>query len=85
MASGTPALTSFAGAWPEVISSGTDSTLVNIENQKGINDTLRALLADIDVLEKMGKSGFNKILASYTVEKEANALCDFFKQVQNEK
>jgi mannosyltransferase len=82
MASGTAVLVSEAGAWKDVVRNGTDGFVVPCGDVDATRKALEKLLADPEQLITMGASGLQRIKDKYTVEQEANALCDYFEAVQ---
>ena len=83
MASGVAVLTTKAGAWPEIIENGiqgycVDNTLENISGKLG------EMLADHKKLIEMGQQGRQLVLKKYTIEREARALCDHYKTMQEQ-
>lgn len=83
MASGTAVLTSEAGAWKDLVDDGKEGRIVACDDLAAITQALDDLLSQPERLEEMGKVGREKVLANYTVENEAKALCDFFEALRN--
>lgn len=81
MSSGAAVLASKAGAWPEIIEDGLHGFLVDINNPQAIAAKLDKLLSNIDQTKEMGKAGREHVLAEYTVEQEAQALCSVYRTV----
>ncbi len=79
MASGTAVLASEAGAWKDIIEDGVDGRIVPCGDLAATREALADMLASPDELEEMGRKGHVKIREHYTIEREAEALCDFFK------
>ena len=82
MSSGAAVLTSEAGAWPEVIRNGIDGYVVPINDGQAITDKLNNLLAEPQRLMQMGVDGRKHVMEHFSVEREANELCAFFKDLQ---
>ena len=79
MSSGVAVLTTEAGAWPEVVRDDVDGFVVPVNDLTAIKDKLDFLLTDVQRLTELGNNGRERILQSYTVEREAQQLCDFFR------
>lgn len=82
MASGTAVLASEAGAWKDVVRDSTDGFVVPCGDIEATRSALIELLADSNRLITMGESGLQRIQEKYTIEQEANALCDYFSTLQ---
>ena len=72
-----------AGAWPEIIRQGVDGYVVPINNQQAVTQKLALMMEAPEKLTQMGKSGRQRILDNYTVEREAQELVSFFHKLQN--
>ena len=83
LASGTAVLTTTAGAWPEIVENDVNGYIVDINDQAAVTQRLKDLLASTQRLEDMAKKGRQQIENKYTVEQEAQALCDFYKHLQS--
>ena len=81
MASGTAVLASEAGAWKDIVEDGVDGRIVPCDDLTATRVALAEMLKSPEKLEEMGEKGHLKIEAHYTIEREARALCDFFKKV----
>ncbi|MDF1738948.1 MAG: glycosyltransferase family 4 protein [Verrucomicrobiales bacterium] len=79
MASGTAVLASEAGAWKDIVDDGIDGRIVPCDDLDATQKALGDMLESPDELETMGRKGRLKIEQHYTIEREAKALCDFFK------
>ncbi len=79
MCSEAAVLATEAGAWPEVIRQGVDGYVVPVNDIEQIKDKLDNMLSDHNRLVKMGQDGRQRVLDHYTVEREAQQLCDFFR------
>ncbi|TXG97994.1 MAG: glycosyltransferase family 1 protein [Rhodocyclaceae bacterium] len=79
MSSGTAVLASHAGAWPEIIEEGIEGYTAPCGDIAATRAQLEKLMSKPELLPIMGERGRNKVEQFYTVEREAKALCDFFK------
>ena len=82
MASGTAVLTSEAGAWKEIVRDGIDGFVVPCGDVEATRGAFAKLLSDPNKLDKIGRNGHQRICDTYTIEREAAALCTYFKQLQ---
>ena len=82
MASGTAVLASEAGAWKEVVRDGIDGYVVPCGDVSATREKLALLISDSCDLEKMGATGMQRVKDHYTIEREAEALCDYFRSLQ---
>ncbi len=85
MASGCPVVATRAGAWPEIISEGEDGWLACPNDPDDLARALRtALTLNEASLTKMGQHAHDKMVRSFSIEREADgiiAVCDkLFKQ-----
>lgn len=79
MSSGTAVLASHAGAWPEIIEDGIEGYTAPCGDITATRIQLENLMREPELLPIMGERGRKKVEQLYTVEREAKALCDFFK------
>ena len=79
MSSGAAVLASEAGAWPEVVRQGVDGYVVPINNLEAVTDKMSLLLSNEEELLQMGCNGRERVLESYSVEREAKELVAFFR------
>lgn len=79
MSSGAAVLASEAGAWPEIIREGIDGYTVPVNDLAAVTEKMSLLLSDEDKLKAMGKSGRQRVLENYSVEREATELTAFLK------
>lgn len=86
MASGTAVIASEAGAWKEVVRNEIDGYVVPCDDVAATNQALTKILAkqSAELLE-MGANGHQRIQDRYTIEQEAQSLCNFFKKLQSKK
>ncbi len=82
MSSGAAVLATEAGAWQEVVRQGVDGYVVPVNDLEAVTEKMTELLADPERLTQMGQAGRQRVLEHYTVEREAKALCDFFRSLQ---
>ncbi|MFC7006370.1 glycosyltransferase family 4 protein [Pseudobowmanella zhangzhouensis] len=71
-----------AGAWKEIIREGQDGYVVPVNDTDAVADRLALMLADREKLTAMGKAGRERVLADYSIEREARQLLDFFDSLQ---
>lgn len=82
LASGAAVLTTTAGAWPEIVENGVNGYIVDINDQEAVTQRLCTLLSSPQALKKMALQGRKQIEEAYTVEQEAQALCEFYQTLQ---
>ena len=83
LSSGTAVLTTTAGAWSEIVEDGENGFIVDCNDQQAVTNRLQQLLSDEDTLATMGHNGRQQVLEEYTVEQEATALCQFYRDLQD--
>jgi mannosyltransferase len=81
MASGVAVLASEAGAWPEIVEEGRDGRIVPVGDVGATRAALDAMMANPDELAAMGARGREKVERDFTVEREARALVDYYREV----
>ncbi len=81
MSSGAAVLASEAGAWPEVVREGTDGYVVPINDLPAVVEKMDLLLSDEEKLAQMGVEGRERVLAHYSVQREAKELVTFFRSL----
>jgi len=81
MSSGAAVLASEAGAWPEVVRAGTDGYVVPVNDLPAVIDKMDLLLSNEDTLIQMGIDGRERVLAEYSVQREAKQLVAFFRSL----
>jgi len=79
MASGAAVLASEAGAWKDVVRDGTDGYIVPCDDLAATQGKLDSLMSRPNRLIEMGRAGRQRVEEHYTIEREANAICDFLK------
>lgn len=80
MASGAPVVATRAGAFDMVVRDGVDGFIVDCGDARAMEEKLRAMLADPARLADMGRSARERVLSSFTIEKEAAALNAVYKK-----
>jgi mannosyltransferase len=83
MASGVAVLTSEAGAWKDIIENGIQGYCVPTGDVNAIQEKLELMLDDPKKLTEMGKAGRTHVEKHYTNKKEAEQLCEFFKELSS--
>lgn len=81
MSSGAAVLASEAGAWPEVVREGTDGYVVPVNDLPAVIDKMDLLLSNEEKLVQMGIDGRERVLAHYSVQREAKQLVAFFRRL----
>jgi mannosyltransferase len=79
MSSGAAVLASEAGAWPEVVREGIDGYVVPVNDLPAVVDKMDLLLNNQEALVQMGINGRERVLAHYSVQREAKQLVVFFR------
>ncbi|MDB4284058.1 glycosyltransferase family 4 protein [Akkermansiaceae bacterium] len=83
MASGSAVLASHAGAWQDIISEGIHGFTVPCDDLSATREKLATLISDHDTLLEMGRAGRRHVEEHYTIDREAQSLCDFYRKIQN--
>jgi glycosyltransferase involved in cell wall biosynthesis len=73
MACGRAVLVSGAGIWPQVVDDEVGSSF-ETGSTDSLMSVLRELLADPDLLWRMGKSGRQRVIEQYSLEREASKI-----------
>jgi len=81
MSSGAAVLASDAGAWKEVVREGIDGHVVPVNDLAAVVDKLDGLLSDKNKIIQMGVAGRERVLQHFSVEREAEELCEFYKSL----
>ena len=81
MSSGAAVLASEAGAWPEVVREGTDGYVVPVNDLPAVVNKMDLLLSNEYKLAQMGIDGRERVLAHYSVQREAKQLVAFFRNL----
>ena len=81
MASGTAVLASEAGAWKDIVREGKDGFIVPCDDIEATQTKLNLMLASHEALATMGLQGRKHVEQHYTLEREAQTLCKFFRQL----
>lgn len=79
MSSGAAVLASEAGAWPEVVRQDEDGYVVPVNDLPAVIDKMDLLLSNQEKLAQMGVNGRARVLAHYSVVREAKQLVEFFR------
>ena len=82
MASGCAVLASHAGAWQDIIREGVDGYTVPCDDREAVQDKLELLLAEPEQLPPLGEAGRARVEDRYSIEREAAALCDYYRCLQ---
>jgi mannosyltransferase len=84
MASGSAVIASEAGAWADMIQDNSFGRLVPIDDLQATESALDALVSlSTEELESMGAIARKQIVEHYGIEKEAERLIQFYRNVQN--
>jgi mannosyltransferase len=78
MSSGAAVLASEAGAWPEVVEEGKNGYVVPVNDLPAVVEKMDLLLSDPQKLAQMGVAGRARVLAHYSVQREAKQLVEFY-------
>jgi len=84
MSSGVAVLASEAGAWPEIVDDGVDGWIVPCGDVEATRARLAEAMSDPERLAAMGARGRDKVEASYTVEREARELVEYYRGLMGE-
>ncbi len=79
MASGCAVLASHAGAWQDIITEDLHGFTVPCGDVTATRERLARLLTDN--LNTMGKAGRHHVEQSYTIQREASALANFYQEI----
>lgn len=82
MGSSAAVIATEAGAWKEVVREGVDGYCVPCDDVESLTEKLDLLMSDPTQLDSMGKEGRQRIEEEFTVQREAKALCDYFKTLK---
>lgn len=81
MSCGVPVIATRAGAWPDIIEDGVDGYLIDIGDANTLETRLRTLMMDEKRRQTMGENSRRKVVTEYTVEREAEALLDYYRSL----
>lgn len=81
MASGVAVVASEAGAWPEIVEDGREGRIVPIGDVEATRSVLHELMQAPASLAAMGARGREKVERDFTVEREARALVDYYREL----
>lgn len=79
MSSGIAVVATEAGAWPDIVDDGNDGFLIPTDDVQALAARLTTLMDNEDLRSRMGNNGREKILANYTIEREAKALLNYYR------
>lgn len=82
MSSGAAVLATKAGAWPEIVEQGVQGYIVPINDQSAVDEKLQELLADREKLKEMGIKGRERVIKYFSLQHEAERLCELYKSLQ---
>ena len=83
MSSSCAVIATTAGAWPDIIREGVDGYIVPVDDVDAVAQRIQTLVTEPDLRTSMGKSGRAHIESNYTIEKEASALCQIYRSMQD--
>ncbi|MEJ6728776.1 MAG: glycosyltransferase family 4 protein, partial [Akkermansiaceae bacterium] len=83
MASGSAVLASHAGAWQDIISEDVHGFTAPCGDVSATREKLATLISDHEKLLEMGRAGRRHVEEHYTIDREAQSLCDFYRKIQN--
>ena len=81
MATGLPVISTFHSGIPELVEDGVSGVLVNERDVCALSQTIQELLANVDRWPIMGKSGREKVLQEFNINKLNEQLEHLFKGV----
>ena len=82
LACGTPVVTSDTGAWPWIVDSEVGG-VVRAGDLESLTEKIRLLLSDRVRLRKMRVVARQRVVTRYSIESEANALNQFYRQLMS--
>ncbi|TCS37640.1 glycosyltransferase family 4 protein [Reinekea marinisedimentorum] len=77
-----PVIATRAGAWPDIIDSGKDGLLIDVEDLDQLKASLEQLMRSAEQRQSMGAYAASKIDRQYTIEREASELLSYYQSVQ---
>lgn len=81
MSSGAAVIATQAGAWPDIIQDGVNGYLIPVADSSALADRLDTLMNEHDGRKKMADRGRQTVLEHYTVEREAESLLAYYRQL----
>jgi mannosyltransferase len=78
-----PVVATRAGAWPDIIDDETDGYIIDVSSEPQLRERLTALMESQVLRETIGRSAAEKVDQKYAIEREADALLIYYKEVQN--
>jgi len=79
-----PVIASSGGALPEVVADGETGILVPPMDPEALSEAIKALLADSELRDKLGRKGRERVQRLFTWEKAAEEHTDYFQEVIDE-
>lgn len=68
-----------AGAWPDIIRPGQDGYIIPVADSDSLSRYLKRLIDNPELRSELGAAGRAKVLQHYTVQREAQALLDYYR------
>jgi colanic acid/amylovoran biosynthesis glycosyltransferase len=81
MACGRPVVTTDAGGTREAVRDGVEGFVVAPRDTDALVDSLRTLWRDPELRRRMGEAGRERVLAEFTLERQADRFADFYDRV----
>jgi len=78
LSSGAAVIATEAGAWPDIIRDGDNGYLIPVDDDRELEDRLETLMSDTAKRRTLAERGRQTVLRDYTVEREAQALLDYY-------
>jgi colanic acid/amylovoran biosynthesis glycosyltransferase len=78
MAMGIPCVTTYVAGIPELIRDGIDGLLVAPSDLDGLVEALARLMSDVNLRERIAKSGRERVLEKYDLRKNVEQLATIF-------
>ena len=82
LACGTPVVTSDTGAWPWIVNSEVGG-VARAGDLESLTEEIRLLLSDRIRLRKMGVAARQRVVMQYSIDGEANALNQLYRQLMS--
>jgi colanic acid/amylovoran biosynthesis glycosyltransferase len=81
MAAGLPIVTTNAGGMDEAVRDGVDGYVVPVRDIRAMTQRIKELLADPVLRERMGRAGRARVVAEFTVERQALVFEEIYQAV----
>ena len=78
-----PVIATKAGAWPDIIEHGHDGFLIDVGSESQLIESLKVLMSSEIVRKAVGSQAEEKVCQHYAIEREADALLSYYREVQN--